>query len=117
MAVEPQEMRPVAQLLEAKLGGVANPLLWAAEAPQLWVGSSTQLPWDAPAQHAPPNLPAGHMLIAQHPLLPPPRWLHLFLGGLPLPPTLLPRASKPALHLSQLGWLLHLYSGCITPGP
>ena len=46
----------------------------------------------------PPNLPAGHMLTAQQPPSPPPRWPHLFLGGLPLPPILLPGAGKPALH-------------------
>ena len=39
VAIELQETRAIAQLTEAKVGGVANPLLWAAEAPQPQVGS------------------------------------------------------------------------------
>ena len=35
--------------------------------------------------------------------LPPPRWPHLSLGGLPPPPTLPPRAGKPALCPSWPG--------------
>ena len=39
VAIEPQEMRAVAQAPEAKVGGAANPLPWVAEPPQPWAGS------------------------------------------------------------------------------
>ena len=58
-------MQAVAQLPEAKVSGVANPLPWAAELPQPWVGGLAQLPWDVLAQRMPPNLPASHMLMAR----------------------------------------------------
>ena len=64
VAVEPQEMWAVAQPPEAKVSEVANPLPWAAEPQQPQVGSLAQLPPDAPAWRMPPNLPAGHVLIA-----------------------------------------------------
>ena len=97
MAFKLQKMRAAAQPLEAKVSGVANPLPWVVEPLQLRVGSSAQPPPDAPAQHVPPNLLAGHMLMVQQLPLPPPRWPHLFLGGLPLLPILLLGGSKPAL--------------------
>ena len=81
---------------------VAKPLPWAAELPQLQMGSSTQLSQDAPVQCMPPNLPASCASVGQQPLLPPPRWPHLFLGGPPPLPLLLPGAGKPALHPSEL---------------
>ena len=103
LAREPQEMWVVVQPLEAKVSGVAKPPPWAAEPPQLWVGGSAQSPKVAPAQHVPPNLPAGHMLMAWQPPSPPPRWLHLFLSGLPPLPIPLTEASEPALHPSWPG--------------
>ena len=102
-AVELQEMRAVAQPPEAKVSGVAKPPPRVAEPPQPWMGSLAQPPWDAPVQCMPPNLPASCALVAWQPPLPPPRWPHLFLGGPPLPPLLLPGAGKPALCPSWLG--------------
>ena len=102
-ARELQKMWEVAQPPEAKVGGAANPLPQVAKVPQPWVGGLAGPPWDAPAWHMPPNLPAGRVLTAQKPPLPPPRWAHLFLGGLPPPPILLHGSREPALCLSRPG--------------
>ena len=103
VAFEPQEMQVVAQPPEAKVSGVANPLPQVAELLQLWVGGLAWPPLDVLVQRMPPNLPAGHVLTAWQPPLPPLRWPHLFLGGLPPLPILPPRAGKPAICLSQPG--------------
>ena len=86
-----------------KVSGVAKPPPWVAEPLQLWASSLAQPPRDALVQRIPPNLPASCMSAGWQPPLPPPRWLHLFLGGPPPPPLLLPGAGKPALCPSQLG--------------
>ena len=96
-------MQAVAQLLEGKVSGAAKPPPRVAELPQSRAGGWAQPPQVLPAQCVPPNLPAGCMLTAQQPPLPPPRWPHLFLGGFPLPPILPPGAGQPALHPSWLG--------------
>ena len=116
-AFEPQEMRVVAQLPEARVSGVAKPLPQVAEPPQSWVGSLAQPPQDAPARCVPPNLLASCMLMARQPPLPPPRWLHLFLGGLPLLPLLPPGASKPAFCPSRPGAATPPIQWAPYPGP
>ena len=117
LAIELQEMQAVAQPPEAKLSGVANPLPWVVELLQPWASGSAQPPWDVLVQCAPPNLPAGHVLTAQQPLVPPPWWPHLFLGRLPPLPLLPPRAGEPALCPSQLGAAtLHIW-WAPHPGP
>ena len=103
MAAELQEMWAVAQLPEAKVSRVAKPPPQAAELPQPQVGGLVQPPRDPLVQHTPPTLPASHALVAQQPPLPPPRWLHFFLGRPPPLPLLPLEASKPDFCPSQLG--------------
>ena len=89
-----------------------------AEVLQLWVVGLAWPLLDALVQHAPPNLPAGRVLMASQPPLPPPRWPHLFLGGLP-PPLYSSTWSRKASSLSILAG--GGYSACTVqvpyPGP
>ena len=116
VAREPQEMWAVAQPPEAKVSGAANPLPWVAEPPQLLGGRLGTVASGCTCTACAPKPSSWPcMLMAQQPPSLPPRWLHLFLGGLPPPPILPPGASEPALHPSQPGVRYSTYSVSTLP--